>query len=205
MLKATNTGNVDLANVVVNDSAPQGIELIKANFGTVTSSRLAATIPSLKTGASITITVIAKLTTYQAGDVVNKACVDAKEAPGSPDDCDTAVVVTPHMIDVCDTTSDRVVNIDEKDFESSRYTKDLSQCNKVSVCDTSTGKVVIVPRNNQTNSNYTTDLSRCASAPEPVVSALPHTGIGDIVSGGLGLGSLVGAGFAYINSRRSAH
>ncbi len=271
-LVVKNTGKVDLTNLKVTDTAPEGVVFIKADKGTVTGNSFSYTVPSLKIGESIKIVITAKLTKYVAGNIVNKACVDMPQTNGNPDDCDTAEIDTPkpeqpHMIKVCDTTTDTIVTIDEKDFKNPPYTKDLtqcdkvkvcdtstdtiievakndmkptyttdlSQCDKVTVCDTTTGQIVTVPKNEQTdtqttnmdactdikvcklddktivtikknqlNNNYTTDLDKCAEPEQPETPAeLPHTGVMDILGGGLGVGSLVGAAVAYTNSRRS--
>lgn len=233
-LTITNTGNTDLTKVMITDDAPTGVQFISADKGMITENRYRYTIPGvLKVGASVKVVINAKLTKYVAGAITNKACVDASEVTGNPDDCDTAQVDTPKMIEVCDTTNDTVVTIKEKDFVAPRYTKDLDACAKIIVCDSSTGKIVTIVKNKQTSTQsknfdactditvcqlsntatvvikktafdsalHTTDMSRCAPKQPPL--ELPRTGVSDVLSGTLGLGGLVGAGYAYIASRRT--
>lgn len=97
-VKVTNTGEVDLVNAVVTDPAPAGVTMLTTDKGTITNNVLSYTItPSLKVGASTTITITAKVNEYKAGDIVNTACVDAVEVvtPGGKDDCDDAIVTVP--------------------------------------------------------------------------------------------------------------
>ncbi len=104
-----NTGNVDLTNVVVTDTAPANVQFISTDKGSVVNNALQYTIPSLAKGASTAINITAKLTTYVAGAIVNKACVDAPAVPGNPDDCDEATITTPQP-KVPHVKIDKVVN-----------------------------------------------------------------------------------------------
>lgn len=168
-LVVTNTGDVDLTNVVVTDTAPDGVKFTSADQGVITNNSYRYVIPgTLKIGASVKLVITAELTKYVEGAITNKACVDAKEVSGNPDDCDTAVIDTKEMIEVCDTTTSQIVTI----------------------------------KKDELGANHTTDKSKCALTTPPVVE-LPHTGAADLVGGGLGLGSLVGAVLAYGSSRRN--
>jgi uncharacterized repeat protein (TIGR01451 family) len=95
-LVVKNTGDVNLTNVKVTDPAPAGVQMISTDKGTIVSNALSYTIPSLAVGASDTINIKAKVTAYQAGNIVNTACVNAPEVnPGNPtkdDACDNATV-----------------------------------------------------------------------------------------------------------------
>ena len=110
-LTVKNTGNVDLTNAVVTDPAPANVQFISANPGTITNNVFSYTIPSFKVGQTVTINITAKLTAYVAGDIVNKACVDTPTIPGSPDDCDTAIITTPKP----SVKIDKLVNGKERD------------------------------------------------------------------------------------------
>ncbi len=94
-LKVTNTGNVDLTNVVVKDDAPANVQFISTDRGTIEDNKLVLTLPSLKVAEAVNINIVAKVTTYVPGAIVNNACVDAPAVPGSPDDCDDATVTVP--------------------------------------------------------------------------------------------------------------
>lgn len=91
-LVVKNTGNTDLTNVAVTDNAPQYVQFISADKGTIANNKWSYTIPSLKVGESVSFAIKAKVTEYVAGDIKNTACVDAPQVPGMPDDCDDAYV-----------------------------------------------------------------------------------------------------------------
>lgn len=94
-----NTGDKDLANVVVRDSAPDGVTLLSAQTGTISGNVWTYTIPSLKIGESQEFTMTAKVAVYHAAAMVNTACVNAPEVnpttPDKDDACDTATVTVP--------------------------------------------------------------------------------------------------------------
>jgi len=99
-LKITNMGEIDLTNVVVTDPAPQGVTMLATDQGSISSNALSYTIPSLKVGESVTVNITASVPMYQAGNIVNTACVNAPEVnpdqPTKDDACDTATVtITP--------------------------------------------------------------------------------------------------------------
>jgi uncharacterized repeat protein (TIGR01451 family) len=101
-LVVKNTGDVNLKNVSVRDAAPEGVELISTDKGTVdaTKRNVSYVIPALNIGQSTTLNIKAKVTAYKTGELVNTACVNAPEVnpsePTKADDCDTATVtVTP--------------------------------------------------------------------------------------------------------------
>jgi len=115
-----------------------------------------------------------------------------------------------NSIKVCDLSSKTIVTIKEGDFDSVKYTKDLTQCN-VKVCQISTKTITSIAPTDVT-SDYTTDLTKCETPVTPVTpttpttpapAELPHTGISDVFSGSLGLGTLTGAGYYYAASRRA--
>ena len=94
-LVVKNTGNVDLKDAAVTDQAPANVVFMSTDRGMIVNNALSYTIPTLKVGETVTINITAKLTAYVAGDIVNKACVDTPTIPGTPDDCDTAIITTP--------------------------------------------------------------------------------------------------------------
>jgi len=155
-----NTGNVALKNVVVTDKQPAGVTFVSASEGTIANGSWTHTLAELNVGASKTYTITAKITKYLPGVTKNTACVETPTVPGgNPDDCDDATTDTPHMISVCDTTTDTIIKIDEKDMKDT-YTTDLSKCDKVTVCDTTTGQIITIVKNDMKDT-YTTDLDKC--------------------------------------------
>ena len=93
-LKVANNGNLNLTNVVVSDNAPDLVEFVSAPVGNLTPKTWNTTIASLKIGETVTFTIIAKAT-GESDNIVNTACVDAPEVPGTPDDCDEVPVTVP--------------------------------------------------------------------------------------------------------------
>jgi uncharacterized repeat protein (TIGR01451 family) len=72
---------------------------------------------------------------------------------------------------------------------------------KITVCDTNTKQIITIDRSEFDESHMTTDQSKCQTIVTP--PELPHTGITDMLGGGLGLSGLVGASWYYVGSRRS--
>lgn len=67
----------------------------------------------------------------------------------------------PKTIQVCRLSDHQIVTINENDYTSSKYSKDLSQCQPVQVCDTTTGTLTSVYPSQIDGKRYTTDLSKC--------------------------------------------
>ena len=124
-------------------------------------------------------------------------------------------VPKPNQIQVCRLSDYQIVAINENDFDSSKYSKNLSDCEKVTVCDTTTSTVVTVTKTQAEDSRYTTDMSKCQPAPvvpttpqtpsQPTSTPveLPHTGTSDVALNLVGAGSLVAAISYYVASRRA--
>lgn len=91
-LNVANTGDVDLKNVHVTDSAPAGITFQSADKGTIANNAWSYVVPSLKKGEHVTAAITAVAKSYIEGEVKNTACVDATETTKSPDACDSASV-----------------------------------------------------------------------------------------------------------------
>jgi uncharacterized repeat protein (TIGR01451 family) len=93
-----NTGEKDLTNAKVTDTAPAGVTLLSADKGSVDNNSFSFTIPSLKVGESVTVNITAVVKEAVAGNMVNTACVDTPDMEGSPDACDTATVTVPPVV-----------------------------------------------------------------------------------------------------------
>ena len=204
-----NSGNVALKNAVVTDRAPVNVTFVSSSTGTIQNNAWSFTIPELAVGQSRTFSITAKLTKFQSGGITNTACVESLTIPnGNADKCDTAtietnrpVVVQENSIQVCDTTTNAVVTINENEFDSTHMTRDTSQCQSMQVCRLEDKAVVTIKRSEFNDSLHSTDMSRC----ETVTTApleLPHTGINEFLGGSLGVGSLAGALYHYGSSRR---
>jgi uncharacterized repeat protein (TIGR01451 family) len=195
-----NTGNVALKSVVVSDKAPANVQFVSSDTGTVKNNTWTTTLTELGVGQSKSFVIKAKLTKYQSGVITNTACVETPTVPGgNPDDCDTAEIDTPNNIQVCDTSTNTVITIEEKDFDASHMTKDLTKCEKMQVCRIEDKTTVTISRNEFDQTKYTEDQSKCAEVPPE----LPHTGLGNVIGGGFGLSAIAGAVHYYGASRRT--
>lgn len=76
----------------------------------------------------------------------------------------------PILIDVCELATKKMVQINEDDFDQSKYSKDQSECQQkeeektvqtIQVCETATGKVVTIPQDQFDNSRYSNDTQNC--------------------------------------------
>lgn len=122
----------------------------------------------------------------------------------------------PKKVQVCDLTTLDVITIDEKDFDESKHSKNLADCdekpNMIKVCELSTKSIVTIDEKDFESSKYSHELSDCDTpeipetpeAPETpeTPEELPRTGLGGVFGSLLGLGSLVASSAYYINSRR---
>jgi len=142
----TNTGSTDLENVLVTDTAQEGITLLSVSppSGTITPASnvnpkytFTYTIPKLLKNESRTFTLTAKVPVAKAGKLLNTVCVDAPAVPGNPDGCDTAEVEVPPTpvpgkLEVCVINEKVVRMVDEADVRANPtlYTTDLTQCDE---------------------------------------------------------------------------
>lgn len=177
-IRVKNTGNVDLKKVVVTDNQPSGVTFIKASHGEIKNGVWSYTIPELKIGQTMDFTITAKVPNYKSGVIKNTACVDAPEVnpntPNKSDDCDDAdiEVVQPKKIIVCEISTKKIIQINKDAFDSKLH------------------------------ADKDSDLCKVVPPTPQVPSQLPQTGATDMLIGGIGLATTVGAGVAYIASRR---
>ena len=73
----------------------------------------------------------------------------------------------PTMIEVCDTSSGKVISIDETKFDAAAQSKDTANCKApmIEVCDTATGKVVTIDQTAYDETKYTKDTENCQKKP----------------------------------------
>jgi len=184
-LVVKNTGNADLENVAVTDTADKGITLLSVSppSGKITAPAngdgkytFTYTIPKLLVGETRTFVLNAKVPAYLAGKLANTVCVDAPALPGNPDKCDTAEVDLPPKgkVRVCDPASRTIIEV-EQGQEGNYKPVDSAECKDEPTVDT----------------------------PE-TPTELPETGPTEAVLSMIGAMSLVGASAYYIASRRSA-
>lgn len=76
----------------------------------------------------------------------------------------------PKKITVCELATKKIVTIDEKDFDASKHSKDLSKCKevpptKIKVCELSTKKIIEINEKDFDASKHSKDLSKCKEVP----------------------------------------
>ena len=71
----------------------------------------------------------------------------------------------PKKITVCELATKKIITIDEKDFDASKHSKDLSKCKeeekKIKVCELSTKKIIEIKESDFDSSKHSKDLSKC--------------------------------------------
>ena len=222
MVQYQNTGTMEQDNVVMKDALPAGISYVNGSTQVKnTTNPNGKTInDDLTTGTGVNIgnytaasnayvKFSAKVnsdSTLPCGNstLVNTATVET--ANGSKQDTANVTVsktCQPNLINVCELSSNTIVSIKDTDFDSTKYTKDLTKCaaTSISVCELSSKTIVSIKDTDFDSSKYTKDLTKCAPTTTP--PELPHTGIGTDVSAFLGLGSLIASIGYYVNSRRA--
>lgn len=202
-LKVTNTGNVALKNVTVSDKAPEGVQFVSAQPGSITNNVWSYTIPTLAVKQSILVTIQAKVVKTMPSTIINTACVDAKETPTNPDACDTATVDTPkpNMIEVCNPETGTVIMVDEKDKDK-YLPKDSDKCANITVCVLETGAIITIKKSEMDSTKYAEGECPVNPKSEPLPEELPTTGPIDTALQVVGAASLAGASGYYLMSRR---
>ena len=119
-IAVTNTGNKDLRNAKVTDTPENGVTLVAAEQGTISSNVWTHTIPTLKQGETVKFTLTAKVPEYLAGRINNTVCVDTSDIPGNPDDCDEAEVDVPkpEEVVVCNPDTGENITVSKEDEDN---------------------------------------------------------------------------------------
>lgn len=76
----------------------------------------------------------------------------------------------PKKITVCELATKKIITIDEKDFDASKHSKDLSKCKevppaKITVCELSTKKIIVIEEKDFDSAKHSKDLSKCKEVP----------------------------------------
>jgi uncharacterized repeat protein (TIGR01451 family) len=216
-----NTGSTSENNVVLTDTLPNNVTYVpgsttlknaanpngKAINDDLTTKGI--NIGNYTAGSNAFVKFQAKVASVDAlpcgtTTLTNKATVQVGDQTKS--DTATATVdkaCTPEQIQVCNLSTKQIVTINKSDFDSSKYSTDLSKCktpNTLQVCDLSTKQVVTINESDFDSSKYSKDLSVCTT---PTPPELPHTGPTETILGILGLGATVASLGYYIASRKA--
>lgn len=201
-IAVTNTGDVDLENVLVTDTPENEVTLIAGNVGTVSGNTWTYTIPVLAVDETQSFTLSAKVPAEVADRIKNTVCVDAPEVPGNPDDCDDAWVDV-KKVWVCNPDTGEIIKVDES--EADNYVPvDSPLCKEIVVCVLETKEIKTIKKSEYDSDLHTTDLSKCDEPEVPEKpTELPQTGAAEVVMQLIGATSLAGAGAYYVASRRA--
>lgn len=193
LIEYRNTGEVKQDNVTVRDKLPAGMTYVNGStkFGTAqhpggaqASDNITTTginIGSYAKNAGTWVMFSAKAPKTEAlecGKNTLKNVASIETDYGTKDDSANVIVdkyCQPDKIKVCDLDTKKIISIDEKDFDASKHSTDLSDCKEVPV------------------------TPETPSAP----SELPTTGPTETIFSILGLGSLIAGIGYYVNSRRA--
>ncbi len=138
---------------------------------------------------------------------------DAKKHSKDLADCKP---VTPNKVNVCNPATGEIIQVDEADADQYKPVGDTA-CKNIQVCDSATGQIITVKKAKASDYKPVNDAS-CTENPEtpstPQVmgeatheapTEIPSTGPEQAITAVMGVGSLAGAGTAYIRSRRNLH
>jgi uncharacterized repeat protein (TIGR01451 family)/LPXTG-motif cell wall-anchored protein len=122
---------------------------------------------------------------------------------------DTANVIVdktcapPKDIKVCELASKKIITIKEDQFDASKHSKNLKDCeaNKITVCEIASKKIITIDENKFDASKHSKNLKDCETTPV-TPAELPKTGAGDGVAAALALGAVVASASYYVASRR---
>ncbi len=94
--------------------------------------------------------------------------VDGQDMTATSDACKGSFEVKKEdkKIEVCELATKKIVTIDEKDFDSSKYSKNLDDCKekppvKIEVCDLTTKKIVTIKESDFDPAKYSKNLKDC--------------------------------------------
>jgi uncharacterized repeat protein (TIGR01451 family) len=239
-IKYLNTGTVQQDNVTIKDVLPAGVTYVPGStfvsnsatnnqWSAVTSDDVTKgglNIGSYAPGGAgyvkftATVTGNDQLPMCGANTLVNSATANTQNGAKS----DTAnVVVTktcqPGTINVCDLTTKQVVTINENQFDSSKYSKNLADCGvqptSINVCNLATKQIVSIKESDFDSSKYSKNVSDCNSCTtmpaqngstnsnsNECVTTLPQTGMSTGIAAFIGLGTITaGLGYAFTSTR----
>jgi len=100
----------------------------------------------------------------EAGDYTATVTVQTSLGDQISANCTKAFTVTPPPVvntQVCELATNKVVTIDEKDFDSSKYSKNLEDCQRIVVCDLATFTQIVIKEADFDSSKQSKDLANC--------------------------------------------
>ena len=132
---------------VVKDSNGKVVDTINAT-GT-TSTYTQSTAGNYTVQATVTFTANGKDVTATSDACKGSFCV--KE--------------TPKQITVCELSTGKIVTINESDFNTDKYSKNLDDCKNITVCELATKQIVTIRQSEFDANKYSKNLADCKETP----------------------------------------
>ena len=184
LLQYKNTGSLQQDNVTFRDTLPAHMTYVAGSTiygnsqhpsGTRASDNITTStginVGSYAAGANAWAIFSAKVDGVSAlacgvNSLHNIASVTPQGVGVKSDAADVTVTrtcVQPKPIEVCRLADKKIVTIDEKDFDSAKYSKNLDDCRTITVCELGNQQIVTitVSQYNQYKDRYSTDLNKC--------------------------------------------
>ena len=222
-----NTGTTQQDNVVLRDMLPKGVTYVPqtsylANSVTEGKYELASdgitaggyNAGSYQPRGNVFFKFSAKLPSKDAlicgkNTLVNTA--RATTSGGYKEDTASVIIdkdcpPEDKNIIVCELATKKIVTIKESQFDSTKYSKNLKDCEtpgKITVCELSTKKIVIINESQFDASKYSKDLSKCEDTPPVTPPELPQTVTTENIVAVIGLGAIIASIAYYVASRRA--
>jgi len=210
-----NTGSITHKNVVIKDTLPAHVSYIPGSTTLKNSNN-----PNGKTISDTVTTTGVNIGDYGAGSNAfvkfnakvagvnqlecgtNTLTNTARVQVGDDTKDDTAsTTVTkecePGKINVCELETNKIITINEADFDNSKHSNNLDDCkttNEITVCELATKTIVTIDEANFDSTKYSKDLNDCE---------LPQTGMTENIVAIVGLSALVASIAYYVASRRA--
>ena len=223
LINYENKGTTWQNDVIINDTLPKGL-----TYTPGTTKLANSTNPSgIKVSDNVTKGGI-NIGNYKAGSnafVMFSATVDSNDKlpvcgpntlhniakaqtnNGTKEDSADVTVdktcIPPKDIKVCELASKKIITIKEDQFDASKHSKNLKDCeaNKITVCEIASKKIFTIDENKFDASKHSKNLKDCETTPV-TPAELPKTGAGDGVAAALALGAVVASASYYVASRR---
>lgn len=193
MVSYKNTGTVRQDNVVVKDTMPahqtyqNGSTMLKNSLNpngknvsdSIVSSK-GINVSDYMPGAAAYLMFTAKVDEKEklkcgTTTMVNKATVETDN--GSKHDTATVIVKKtceepPKKIKVCELATKKIIEIDEKNFDSSKHSKNLDDCKEkpvyIKVCELKTKQIITIDEKNFDSAKHSKNLEDCKEQPKKI-------------------------------------
>lgn len=178
-----NTGTNQQDNVTVRDILPQGVTYVPKSTEILNSTTKGKYVQTVE---GITASTGLNAGSYQPKGSVgykfsatlpkadqlacgtNKLTNTARVTTNAGYKEDTAEVIIEKecpppvkKIEVCELATDKIITINEKDFDAKKHSKNLKDCTKIKVCELSTKKIITIREPQFDAKKHSKDLNDC--------------------------------------------